>query len=88
MYSVRARGTHYRSSSRHPLSHNLRTLLQQHLHTVFKKPLSNLKTSAPFRGSDRRKLKQRVIVAYNVSPEIGDILVPERLISQKFATNT
>ncbi|KAI5984795.1 hypothetical protein EDC04DRAFT_2884599 [Pisolithus marmoratus] len=52
------------------------------------KPLSNLQTSAPFRGSDRRKLKQRVIVAYNVSPEIGDILVPERLILQKFATNT
>ncbi|KAI6042405.1 hypothetical protein EDC04DRAFT_2866845 [Pisolithus marmoratus] len=35
---------------------------------MFKKPLSNLKTSAPLRGSDRRKLKQRVIVAYNVSP--------------------
>ncbi|KAI6038681.1 hypothetical protein EDC04DRAFT_3018170 [Pisolithus marmoratus] len=53
-----------------------------------KKPLSNLKTTAPLRGSDKRKLKQRVIVVYNVSPEIGDILVPERLISQKFATNT
>ncbi|KAI6001735.1 hypothetical protein EDC04DRAFT_2583890, partial [Pisolithus marmoratus] len=45
-------------------------------------------TKAPFHGSDRRKLKQRVIVAYNVSPEIGDILVPEGLMSQKFATNT
>ncbi|KAI6038940.1 hypothetical protein EDC04DRAFT_2690678, partial [Pisolithus marmoratus] len=43
-------------------------------------PLSNLKTTAPLRGSDRRKLKQRVIVVYNVSPEIGDILVPEKLI--------
>ncbi|KAI6004977.1 hypothetical protein EDC04DRAFT_2871789 [Pisolithus marmoratus] len=33
-------------------------------------------------------LKQRVIVVYNVPPEIGDILVPEGLISQKFSTNT
>ncbi|KAI6041699.1 hypothetical protein EDC04DRAFT_2867061 [Pisolithus marmoratus] len=62
---------------------------------MFKKPLSNLKTSAhplgatktPLRGSGRRKLKQRVMVAYNVSSEIRDIPVPEGLISQKFATN-
>ncbi|KIN93949.1 hypothetical protein M404DRAFT_1008652 [Pisolithus tinctorius Marx 270] len=54
---------------------------------MFKKPLSNLKTSAPLRSSDRRKLRQRVIAAYNVSPEIGDVLVPEGLLSQKFTTN-
>ncbi|KAI6118492.1 hypothetical protein EDD16DRAFT_1480968 [Pisolithus croceorrhizus] len=55
---------------------------------MFKKPLSNLKTSAPLRSSDRRKLKQRVIATYNISPEIGDILVPEGLMSRRFATNT
>ncbi|KAI6038907.1 hypothetical protein EDC04DRAFT_3014545 [Pisolithus marmoratus] len=55
---------------------------------MFKKPLSNLKTTAPLHGSDRHMLKQRVIVVYNVPPEIGDILVPEGLISQKFSTNT
>lgn len=55
---------------------------------MFKRPLSNLKTSAPLRSSDRRKLKHRVIATYNVSPEIGDILVPEGLMSRRFATNT
>ncbi|KAI6019276.1 hypothetical protein BKA83DRAFT_4303738 [Pisolithus microcarpus] len=55
---------------------------------MFKRPLSNLKTSAPLRSSDRRKLKQRVIATYSVSPEIGDILVPEGLMSRRFATNT
>ncbi|KAI6102858.1 hypothetical protein F5141DRAFT_1133198 [Pisolithus sp. B1] len=55
---------------------------------MFKKPLSNLKTSAPLRSSVRRKLKQHVIATYNISPEIGDILVPEGLMSRRFATNT
>ncbi|KAI6004953.1 hypothetical protein EDC04DRAFT_2882850 [Pisolithus marmoratus] len=41
---------------------------------MFKKPLSNLKTTG------KCKLKQRVIVVYNISPEIGDILVPEGLV--------
>ncbi|KAI5985374.1 hypothetical protein EDD15DRAFT_2476550, partial [Pisolithus albus] len=36
---------------------------------------------APLRSSDRRKLKQRVIATYNISPEIGDVLVPEGLMS-------
>ncbi|KIM52296.1 hypothetical protein SCLCIDRAFT_18213 [Scleroderma citrinum Foug A] len=55
---------------------------------MFKKPLSNLKTSAPLRSSDRRKLKQRIIETYGVSSEIGDILVPEGLMSQKILTYT
>ncbi|KAF8556756.1 hypothetical protein OG21DRAFT_1495293 [Imleria badia] len=68
---------------------------------MFKKPLSNIKTSgislfisaesagrsaAPLRSSDRRKLKQRVIQAYGISPELGDLLVPDGLMSQKVAT--
>ncbi|KAL4071554.1 hypothetical protein V8B97DRAFT_2042362 [Scleroderma yunnanense] len=55
---------------------------------MFKKPLSDLKTSAPLRSSDRRKLRQRVIETYGVSAEIGDILVPEGLMSQKISTYT
>ncbi|KAI0084693.1 eukaryotic translation initiation factor SUI1 family protein [Irpex rosettiformis] len=54
---------------------------------MFKKPCANLKTSAPLRGSDRRKLKQRVISEFNVSNEVGDLLMPEGIQSQKFSTH-
>ncbi|TFK27317.1 hypothetical protein FA15DRAFT_666610 [Coprinopsis marcescibilis] len=54
---------------------------------MFKKPLSNLKTSAPLRSSDRRKLKQRVITSFNISAEDGDLLVPDGLQSEKFSTH-
>ncbi|PPQ94260.1 hypothetical protein CVT25_004917 [Psilocybe cyanescens] len=54
---------------------------------MFKKPLSNLKTSAPLRSSDRRKLKQRVTTAYNLTPEEGDVLVPDGILSVKFSTH-
>ncbi|KIJ61221.1 hypothetical protein HYDPIDRAFT_177119 [Hydnomerulius pinastri MD-312] len=53
---------------------------------MFKKPLSKFKTSAPLRSSDRRKLKQRVVQAFGVSPEDGDLLVPDGLMSQKIVT--
>jgi translation initiation factor 2D len=53
---------------------------------MFKKPLSNLKTSAPLRSSDRRKLRQRVVAAFQLSPEEGDNLVPEGILSVKFST--
>ncbi|KAI0077630.1 eukaryotic translation initiation factor SUI1 family protein [Panus rudis PR-1116 ss-1] len=51
---------------------------------MFKKPLSVLKTSAPLRSSDRRKLKQRIIDAFSLTPEDGELLVPDPLLSQKF----
>ncbi|KAJ7041154.1 eukaryotic translation initiation factor SUI1 family protein [Mycena alexandri] len=54
---------------------------------MFKKPLSTLKTSAPLRSSDRRKLKQRVISSFELSPEDGDVLVPEGILSVKFSTH-
>ncbi|KAJ7088555.1 eukaryotic translation initiation factor SUI1 family protein [Mycena crocata] len=54
---------------------------------MFKKPLSTLKTSAPLRSSDRRKLRQRVISVYALSPEDGDILVPDGILSVKFTTH-
>ncbi|KAF9478572.1 eukaryotic translation initiation factor SUI1 family protein [Pholiota conissans] len=54
---------------------------------MFKKPLSNLKTSAPLRSSDRRKLKQRIVAAYGITSEEGDILVPDGLLSIKFSTH-
>jgi translation initiation factor 2D len=53
---------------------------------MFKKPLSNLKTSAPLRSSDRRKLKQRIASTYAISSEDGDILVPDGILSLKFST--
>jgi translation initiation factor 2D len=44
--------------------------------------------AAPLRTSDRRKLKQRVVQEYGVAPELGDLLVPDGLMSQKVATYT
>ncbi|KAJ7619471.1 eukaryotic translation initiation factor SUI1 family protein [Roridomyces roridus] len=54
---------------------------------MFKKPLHTLKTSAPLRSSDRRKLKQRVIDAFTLDPELGDALVPEGILTIKFNTH-
>lgn len=54
---------------------------------MFKKPLAGLKTSAPLRSSDRRKLKQRIISTFSISSEEGDVLVPEGLLSIKFSTH-
>ncbi|KAF8662770.1 hypothetical protein AX16_001128 [Volvariella volvacea WC 439] len=54
---------------------------------MFKKPLGGLKTSAPLRSSDRKKLKQRVISTFNISPEVGDLLVPDGILSVKFTTH-
>ncbi|CCM00967.1 uncharacterized protein FIBRA_03015 [Fibroporia radiculosa] len=54
---------------------------------MFKKPFADLKTIAPLRTSDRRKLKQRVLETFKIlQPEEGDVLVPEGLHWQKFTT--
>ncbi|KDQ54587.1 hypothetical protein JAAARDRAFT_182095 [Jaapia argillacea MUCL 33604] len=53
---------------------------------MFKKPLADVKTSAPLRSSDRRKLKQRVVQTYSLSSEDGELLVPDGLKSLKFST--
>ncbi|KAJ7657881.1 eukaryotic translation initiation factor SUI1 family protein [Mycena polygramma] len=53
---------------------------------MFKKPL-NAKTSSPLRSSDRRKLKQRVVASFGTSPEDGDVLVPDGVLSVKFHTH-
>jgi translation initiation factor 2D len=43
--------------------------------------------SAPLRGSDRRKLRQRIVERFIPdSPEEGDLLVPEGLQSMKITT--
>ncbi|OAX35496.1 hypothetical protein K503DRAFT_696918 [Rhizopogon vinicolor AM-OR11-026] len=55
---------------------------------MFKKPLGNLKTSAPLRSSDRRKLKQRVIQSFSLDSDVGEDLVPDGLLSVKFKTHT
>ncbi|KAH8114910.1 hypothetical protein DFH11DRAFT_1590309 [Phellopilus nigrolimitatus] len=58
---------------------------------MFKKPLDDLKTSAPLRNSDRRKLKLRVLQDFaltDAQPEAGDLLVPDGLQSVKFTTHT
>ncbi|KAA1466797.1 hypothetical protein DENSPDRAFT_890609 [Dentipellis sp. KUC8613] len=54
---------------------------------MFKKPLSNTKTSAPLRGSERRKLRQRVQQAYGLDAEELPLLVPEGLLVMKFSTH-
>jgi hypothetical protein len=43
---------------------------------------------APLRTSDRKKLKQRVIEGFSLSPEIGDLLVPEGLLSVKYTSHS
>ncbi|KAG1725024.1 hypothetical protein EDD22DRAFT_927327 [Suillus occidentalis] len=55
---------------------------------MFKKPLGNLKTSAPLRNSDRRKLKQHIIQTFSLDPDVGEELVPDGLLSVKFKTHT
>lgn len=54
---------------------------------MFKKPPSNVKTSAPLRSSDRRKLKQKVVATFGIAPEDGELLVPDGLESMKFSTH-
>lgn len=61
-----------------------RFVCQSLLPLMFKRPLSQLKTSAPLRASDRRKLKQRVISMFSVNPEDGDTLVPDGILMAKF----
>ncbi|KAK0184569.1 eukaryotic translation initiation factor SUI1 family protein [Armillaria mellea] len=46
---------------------------------MFKKPLGGFKNSAPIRSSDRRKLKQRVVMA--------TCLIPEGILTAKFSTH-
>ena len=53
---------------------------------MFKKPLSNLKTSSPLRNSDRKKLKQRIVSIFKLTLEEGNNLVPEGILSIKFST--
>lgn len=54
---------------------------------MFKKPLANFKSSAPLRSSDRRKLKQRVLTAFSLPAEDGDLLVPDGILTAKFSTH-
>ncbi|TFY65557.1 hypothetical protein EVG20_g5538 [Dentipellis fragilis] len=54
---------------------------------MFKKPLSDTKTSAPLRGSERRKLRQRAQQAYAIDQEELPLLVPEGLLVMKFSTH-
>lgn len=54
---------------------------------MFKKPLGNLKTVSSLSGSDRRKLKQRIIAMFEISSEDCDQLIPERIQSVKFSTH-
>jgi len=56
------------------------------LTVMFKKPLGDLKTSAPLRSSHRKSLRQRVITTFKLTPESGDNLVPEGVLSIKFST--
>ena len=54
---------------------------------MFKKPLHDLKTLTHLRSSDRRKLKQKVVTAFELTSEQGDALVPDGISSAKFSTH-
>lgn len=45
-------------------------------------------TLAPLRTSDRKKLRQRLIQEFSLSPEIGELLVPEGLLSVKYTSHS
>ncbi|EJD43636.1 hypothetical protein AURDEDRAFT_88886 [Auricularia subglabra TFB-10046 SS5] len=56
---------------------------------VFKKPFRELKTSAPLRSSDRRKLRARVAAQYPaLDAEQADLLVPEGIQLARFVAST
>ncbi|KZS88795.1 hypothetical protein SISNIDRAFT_387553, partial [Sistotremastrum niveocremeum HHB9708] len=76
---------------------------------MFKKPLQDLKTSAPLRNSDRKKFRQKVVQQFSIEQlasgpgsnqnpnstssgegdvNLGDILVPEGILSVKFRSHT
>ncbi|KAI0311462.1 hypothetical protein OF83DRAFT_1295388 [Amylostereum chailletii] len=54
---------------------------------MFKKPLSDTKTSAPLRSSDRRKLRQRIMQKFGLEQDDGDLVVPEGLLTMKISTH-
>ncbi|KIK64969.1 hypothetical protein GYMLUDRAFT_56467 [Collybiopsis luxurians FD-317 M1] len=54
---------------------------------MFKKPVSNWKTSSPLRSSDRKKLKNKTISLFNLSSQDADNLIPEGILSIKFTTH-
>ncbi|KAJ3900950.1 eukaryotic translation initiation factor SUI1 family protein [Lentinula edodes] len=54
---------------------------------MFKKPVSNWKTSSPLRSSDRKKLKLKAVSSFSISIEEADVLVPEGILSIKFKTH-
>ncbi|KAI0298457.1 hypothetical protein B0F90DRAFT_1952301 [Multifurca ochricompacta] len=53
---------------------------------MFKKPPGDIKTSAPLKSSERRKLRARIAERFQLTAEIADALVPDGLLSQKFST--
>ncbi|KZT25055.1 hypothetical protein NEOLEDRAFT_1134285 [Neolentinus lepideus HHB14362 ss-1] len=54
---------------------------------MFKNPLADLKTTAPIRSSDRRRLKQGIADKFQLSPEDAELLVPDGLKSVKFKSH-
>lgn len=54
---------------------------------MFKKPPADTKTTAPLRGSDRRKLKQRIAAEFALVDDDAEVLVPEGLLTQKISTH-
>ena len=43
---------------------------------------------APLRTSDRKKLRQRVVQEFSLSSEVGELLVPEGLLSVKYTSHS
>ena len=43
---------------------------------------------APLRSSDRKKLRQRLTQEFSLSQEIGELLVPEGLLSVKYTSHS
>lgn len=54
---------------------------------MFKKPPSNIKTSAPLRSSERRKLRNIIAATFSLEQEVVDSdLFPEPIFAAKFKT--
>src|ERR1700723_1141045 len=59
---------------------------RDHLPTMFKKSIKDIKSSTPLRSTDRKKFKNKIIKDFSLGSEDGDWLVPDPILSLKFIT--
>lgn len=88
---VRSHPSHAISTRIHSTSSLLKLLCQSVDKIMFRKQLNDLKTSAPLRSSDRKKLRLRVLHSFGLtdadSAHLANLLVPDGIQSVKFSAS-